>query len=651
MIGTALRGAEDRGTRPAGWITMKLPKTRMTLLRQGSRLQAVGRIILLAGAVGVAAGVGAILFDWLCHGVSHWALDWAAGYREAAPSGESTLDRLLPPTTRPLTPWLLLVVPAIGGLLAGLLIHFFAREAAGPGAGMAIDAYHNRNGRIGGEVGVVKILASALTLGTGGSGGREGPIALVGAGFGSYLARKFRLSRQDRRVLLVAGMAAGIAALFRAPLAGAIFAVEVLYADPDFETGSLLPAFFAATVAYCVYASVFGAAPVFAVAHMEKFNRPLVLLPLTALTLVAVGAGFLFARSLRGSQWLFGRLGVPAWLKPCIGGLGAGAVAVAIYVVMIPSARHDALGVLAYGYGFFQKVLAPGAAALRTQADGSVPMIVMLLMVVALGKMVTTSLTIGSGGSAGVFGPSIVIGGSVGAVVGLAFQEIMPSVVTRIDVFAILGAAAFFSAAANTPVSTLIMVSEMTGTFALFLPAMWVCALAYLLSRGWSLYSQQVACRTESPAHRGELIVDVLADLTVQDAWIPGDEEILTIPHDMMLDIVAVKVSAVRQTCFPVVDDEGKLAGYFGLVDIRYFLFDPEAGKMVAASAVAATDVEPVTPLTDLSDVMGRFAQCSYQELPIVAPERPGIVIGLLRRQDVITLYNTRIAESQSPGA
>ena len=618
---------------------------------QGSRLQAVGRIILMAGAVGLAAGAGAVAFDWLCHAVAHCALDWAAGYREAAPTGEKVLDKLIPPTHHTLVPWLLLVIPAVGGLLAGLLIHFFSRDAAGPGAGTAIDAYHNKDGRIAGRVGIVKIFASALTLGTGGSGGREGPIGLVGAGFGSYLACRFGLSRQDRRVLLVAGMAAGIGALFRAPLAGAIFAVEVLYADPDFETGSLLPAFFAATVAYCVYTMAFGADPVFAVDPIEKFARPLALLPLTALTLVVVGASFVYVKSLRGSQWLFGRLRLPGWMKPALGGLAVGATALAIYFAMADSARHDALGVLGYGYGFFQKIVTNEGRALSEQMGGSTGTVLVLLVVVAFGKMATTSLTIGSGGSAGVFGPSIVIGGSVGAIVGLCFQQIMPTVVTRIDVFAILGAAAFFAAAANTPVSTLIMVSEMTGTFTLFLPAMWVCALAYLLSRTWSLYSQQVANRAESPAHRGELIVDVLAGLAVRDAWTDVDAEVVTIPHDMTLDVVAVKVSSTRQTCFPVVDDEGRLAGLLGLNDIRYFLFDREAGALVAAEALAATDVEPLTPLTDLSDAMARLAQCSLDELPIVNREAPGIVIGLLRRQDVIALYHARLTESQIPSA
>ena len=628
--------------RPGRRSAMKLRKPATALPPTDSRLHAVGRIILLAAAVGIAAGVGAIIFDWLCHAVSHWALDWTAGYREAAPGGEAMLDKLMPPTTQALRPWLLLIVPAGGGLVAGLLIRWFARDAAGPGAGTAIDAFHNKDGQIGGEVGVVKILASAATLGTGGSGGREGPIALVGASFGSYLARKFRLSRQDRRVLLVSGMAAGIAALFRAPLAGAIFAVEVLYADPDFETGSLLPAFFAATFAYCVYTAPFGAAPVFDVTpDVDKFHQPLVLVPLTVLTLVAVAAALAYVKALGGARWLFGKLSLPEGLGPCLGGLAVGAVALAIYFAMSNSAGQDTLGVLGYGYGFFQKVL-------HGRLEGTSGTVITLLMVVALGKIVTTSLTIGSGGSAGVFGPSIVIGGSVGAAVGIAFQQAMPAIVTRVDVFAILGAAAFFAAAANTPVSTLIMVSEMTGTFNLLLPAMWVCALAYLVSRGWSLYPQQPASRAQSPAHRGELIVDVLAGLAVRDAWPNPDEEVLTIPHDTMLDVVAVKVSATRQSCFPVLDDDGRLAGVLGLNDIRYFLFDRRAGTLVAAEALAATDVEPLTPLTDLSDAMARFAQCTYDELPIVDADRPGEVIGLLRRQDVIAVYNSRMAESRT---
>ena len=327
-----------------------------------SRLRSVGRMVLLAGLVGVAAGTGAVVFNWLCHVVAHYALDWGAGYREIVASGEQmpVLDHLMPQTDQPLRVWMLLIVLPVGGLVTGLLVHFLAREAEGPGTGVAIGAYHNQGGEISGRVGIIKIIASAVTLGTGGSGGREGPIGLVGASWGSYLADKFSLSPQERRILLVAGMGAGIGAFFRAPLAGAIFAVEVLYADPDFETGSLIPAFFATTTAYTVFALAFGVEPVFAVKEMTKFNQPALLLPLTALAGLMVVMSFSYVKILRSVRIGFTRLPGPRWIRPAFGALGAGVVAVGLYYALTglgESLRFHSLSVLGYGYGFIQCLL------------------------------------------------------------------------------------------------------------------------------------------------------------------------------------------------------------------------------------------------------------------------------------------------------
>ena len=208
--------------------------------------------------------------------------------------------------------------------------------------------------------------------------------------------------------------------------------------------------------------------------------------------------------------------------------------------------------------------------------------------------------------------------------------------------------AAFFAAAANTPVSTLIMVSEITGSHALLLPSMWVCALAYLLSTGWSLYSQQLARRALSPAHRSELAVDVLEGLTVTDGWKQTGEELITIPKDMLLSHVAAKIAGTRQSCFPVVNADGRMCGYFSLNDIRYFLYDQTAGELVRVEKLAATDIQPLTPQDELSDAIGRFAQTSYDELPIAESLGSTTIIGLLRRSDVIALYRSRLAEMRA---
>jgi CIC family chloride channel protein len=204
------------------------------------RLKPQARLLALALLVGVIAGLGAIAFYTACQVVSHYGLDAVAGYRSGGPEGEGKLS-WLPETNQPFTPWLLLVVPVAGGLLSGALVYSLAPEAEGHGTDAAIAAYHWGGGRIRPRVPLIKMVSSALTLGTGGSGGREGPIAQIGAGFGSFLGGVLRLRPPERRVLMAAGMGAGVAAIFRAPLAGALFAAEVLYRSPDFESEVIIP--------------------------------------------------------------------------------------------------------------------------------------------------------------------------------------------------------------------------------------------------------------------------------------------------------------------------------------------------------------------------------------------------------------------------
>ena len=204
------------------------------------------------------AGLAAIVFYVATEAASYYAMDGLAGYRpQPHPGGEITFS-WMPPTTRALTPWLLVVIPTIGGLLAGWVIYTFAPEAEGHGTDSVIAAYHQHQGYMRPRVPIVKVIASALTIGSGGSGGREGPIAQIGAGFGAALADLLRLRPAERRVLLAAGMGAGIGAIFRAPVAGALFASEVLYSSPEFEPEVLLPTALASVIAYSTFGAVFG---------------------------------------------------------------------------------------------------------------------------------------------------------------------------------------------------------------------------------------------------------------------------------------------------------------------------------------------------------------------------------------------------------
>lgn len=224
------------------------------------RLRPQIRVLGLSLLVGILAGVGAIVFYTACQVVVHYALDSVAGYRPHHPGGEPQLFR---ETKQPFRPWSLLLIPTVGGILSGLLVFTLAPEAEGHGTDAAIAAFHYRQGRIRPRVPVVKLIASALTIGTGGSGGREGPIAQIGAGLGSFVGNLFRLRPAERRILMAAGVGAGVAAIFRAPLAGALFAAEVLYRSTDFESEVIVPAALASTAAYCTFGMVFGWTPLF----------------------------------------------------------------------------------------------------------------------------------------------------------------------------------------------------------------------------------------------------------------------------------------------------------------------------------------------------------------------------------------------------
>jgi CIC family chloride channel protein len=584
------------------------------------QLYSVGRTIGLSSLVGAVAGAGAIAFQYLCQFATHVFLDGMAGLRLDGPAGEGILFRA---TRTPFHPWVLPLVAAAGGLLSGILVQRFAPEAAGHGTDEAVDAFHCRGGFIRGRVPFVKTLASALTLGSGGSGGREGPIAQIGAGFGSFLATRLGLSERERRILLAAGVGAGVGSIFRAPLAGALFAGEVLYSDPEFEPDVIIPAAISTIAAYCVFSFRFGFGALFDTPRFS-FHSALELLPYTALALIMALSAGAFVRVFYGMHDLFARSRLPKVLRPMTGGLLTGCIALALF-----NGAHDirVLDVLSFGYGSIQHAM-----------RGELPLTILLLL--AGGKMLTTGCSIGSGGSGGVFGPSMVIGGTLGGAVGLLAHQWMPGVVTQPGAFVAVGMAGFFSAAANTPISTLVMVSEMTGNYQLLLPALWVCALSYLLGRRWTLYRSQVRSRLDSPAHRGAILGGILESIRVGDV-IDG-RELHTIPEAAPVSEVIRSCMTSSQHCFPVVDADGRMTGLIRLAQVRQFL-DQEASSM---PAIAHDLAEKPRGLLTIDDHLDRALQLimalDLEDLPVVLRANSPHVVGILSRRDITAAYARR---------
>jgi chloride channel protein, CIC family len=564
-------------------------------------------------AIGIIAGAGSILFHYLCQLGLHYFMDMIAGYRPPSPAGE---HHLLAPTARPFNRWLLLFLPAVGGIVSGWLVYTFAPEAEGHGTDAAINAYHREGGLIRGRVPIVKTLASAITLTTGGSGGREGPIAQIGAGFGSFLATRLKLSDRERRIMMAAGVGAGVGSIFRAPMAGALFAAEVLYRDPEFESEVIIPAGISSVVAYCLFCLVFGWGSLFESPDF-RFSNPLELGPYLILAMILVGVGILYIKSFYGLAALFKKMRVPNHIKPAIGGLCAGVIG-----FFLP---HT----LAFGYGFAQKAL---------NNELTIP----FLLSLALGKILTTSFSIGSGGSGGVFGPSIVIGGAMGGAVGNLFHKMIPSVIQDPGAFVVVGMAGFFTAVSNTPISTIIFVSEMTNSYHLLLPSLLVCSVAFMMSKKWTIFHRQVKRKVDSPAHTGDFFVDILQEIKVKD--LEGMvKKVRLVPENMPFKDFKRFFSNTKQHYFPVVDPENRLSGIFSSADIRSVLFDREIDDLIIVKDIAQSEIIVTTLEDDLNSVLRKMTTKNIDSLPVVDAKDPGIIIGLLDRRSVIAFYNQRI--------
>lgn len=428
------------------------------------------RLMLESALLGVAGAFSAQVFMWLLHFCNRILLLGLAGYQ---PPGVQFAP--LEQKVGPHGLWLIPVVTTLGGLLSGFLVYRFAPEAEGHGTDTAVDAFHRREGVIRLRVPPIKVLASAITIGSGGSAGREGPIALIAAGIGSMYARLAHRSEEDRRILLLAGMAAGLSAIFRTPLGTSVFAIEVLYGRMEFEVDALLYTMIASAVAYTLNGLFVGYQPLFKVPAIPT-PAASSYAAYAALGAAAGVVGTLLPVVFYRTRDLFRRLPIPLWTKPALGGLLLGLLALALPQV------------LGGGYGWIQLAI-NGKLALR------------LLVLLIFAKMAAFSLTVSSGGSGGVFAPSLFVGAMLGGTFAVLLHQ-SPAV------FVVVGMAAVFGAAARVPIATMLMVTEMAGGYHLLVPAGMAVMIAYLLqirlSQGFryrSLYEGQVSTRRDSPAH------------------------------------------------------------------------------------------------------------------------------------------------------
>ncbi len=437
-------------------------------------------------------------------------------------------------------PWyLVFVLPTAGGILVGLIIPFFAREAAGQGMDEVIHAIHYRGGRIRSIVPPVKLIVSALTISSGGSAGPEGPVGEIGAGTASLFGRWLKLRRSDARTLVIAGAAAGFGAIFKAPLGGALFALETPYKN-DLEHSAVIPALISSTVSYLVFVLAYGATPIFAATNVQpRFDLPHLGLYL-ALGLLAGLLAIGFVRAFFALSDLFSRSKVPFVVKTTLGGLACGLVAVAFPEI------------LGLGYGWdasllsanFSNVTVSGA----TVAGLGVLFLALGAMVVA--KIVATSFTIGSGGSGGVLTPSIFIGGTMGAVVGLLLQYL--NFPFSPPVLVLVGMGALLAAATKTPISSAVMLTEMTGGFAVIIPLILATVASYAVSGEYTLYPAQIT-RQAMP-----LDLTALAGKRVRDVM---TTPVVSFPPSLPVAEAFQRTAEHGHYLYPVATEDGTILG------------------------------------------------------------------------------------------
>jgi CIC family chloride channel protein len=455
--------------------------------------------------IGVAGGLGAQVFVWLSGFAERLLLFDIAGYRPPEPG---TLNP--EPLVGPWGLWLIPLATMLGGLLSGILVYTFAPEAEGHGTDAAVEAFHYKNGKVRPIVPLIKTFSSAITIGSGGAAGREGPAAQISVGVGSLLADLLRLSDEDRRILVLAGMAAGLAAIFRSPLGMAIFAVEILYSGMAFETEALIYTVISSVVAYAVNGMFVGWSPIFLFPQTVQFTNPVALIGYAMLGIVAGIIGAIEPPIFYGIRDIFRSLKVPNHVKPAVGGLMMGLLA-----VLFPE-------IVSTGYGWIQKAMTGNYIGWS-------------LIFLALAKILAMSLTISSGGSGGVFGPNVYIGGMVGAWVAFAVDRLIPGAALNPAAFAVVGMAAVFAGTARVPIATLIMVAEMTGGYGLIVPSMLATTIAFVVERTISegfkyprLYEAQVELRSDSPTHLEPMLK---ATFAVLEEGPLVDLRNITVPH------------------------------------------------------------------------------------------------------------------------
>jgi CIC family chloride channel protein len=552
--------------------------------RRSRRLGESHRLVLLAVGVGLGCGLGAAGLIWLLQTMRSLFFGAAlAGFSHS---------------------WVILI-PALGGLAVGPIIAVFAPETKGHGVPEVMLAVARMGGRIRARVAVFKALASAITIGSGGSAGREGPIVQIGSAMGSALGQRFGEPPEIIRMLVACGAAAGIAASFNTPIAGVLFALEVILRDFAARAFAMVVA--ASVTASVVSWSLLGRESFF---HVPPYHmvRHWELLLYLALGVISAIAARIFIRVLYATEDGFERIPIPEWLKPAIGGLAVGAIG--FYLPQVFGTGHDAI----------EDALA-GHLELR------------LLGALLLAKLAATSLTLGSGGSGGVFAPSLFMGAMLGGSFAFLINHFFNTQLQP-GAFAVVGMGAVFSGATFAPISAILIIFEMTHDYGLMLPLMTACVISVLVSHQLSpstIYTLKL--RRRGIELRGPE-ADPLSTIHVADVM---TRDVETLPQRMSLGELVNRTADSPHSGFPVVDDEERLVGLVTYSEMREAL----ASRDIPPEMIIAYDLmRPAPPVIRSSQTLAEAAEQmrhhGLDRLPVVSEEDSDRIVGILTQHDLL---------------
>ncbi|MFH2047905.1 MAG: chloride channel protein [bacterium] len=512
--------------------------------------------------------------------------------------------------------WWLPVIPMAGGLLVGPIVYKFAKEAKGHGVPEVMNAVARLGGIIRPRVAAAKAVASAICIGSGGSAGREGPIVQIGSAIGSTVGQMFRMSGDRVKILVGCGAAAGIASVFNAPIAGVLFSLEIILGD--FAITTFSPVILSSVIASVVTRSFLGNHPAFAIPEyslVSAWEIPLYMVMGLSLGL----AGVSFTRMLSLFEDIFEKLKMTPMLRPALGGLLLGGIAI-----------------------FYPQILADGYKTIQLTLEGHLGITLMLILI--LMKMIATSLTLGSGNSGGIFAPALFMGAVAGGAFGVLVHSFFPEVTATPGAYALVGMAGMVAATTHAPITALLIIFEMTSDYRIILPLMITVVFSALFARKLfphSIYTDKLIRRGIDI--RGGKDINILKSHKVAEIM---DEVFEKIYLSTTLHEIFTKVENTHDSYFVVVDKEDAIQGVISFQDLRSLITQHSLDQLVIAKDLVQEETVVVNYDDDLEQAFKLFGVKDLKMIPVINKYNKDKVIGVLRREDMIDYYNRQLIET-----